>query len=328
MEQKRTLWIVLAVGFFLLVVIGTALFLYAPSAKKPQNSVFTQTVVVSETDKPKVPETGKLNVAEIPAETSSEIPAETPLPIVADSAEIPSDTKNEDLENQETSLQTENLTVFANGSTNLYSFNPPEMQKPVVIPKSPAAEKVMKETGEIKKNYETSNIISSGGSSNTPSVKSEPASSYESASSAASTAKPSAKVSSSDSYTAPKVSVSNSSTKTSTTKTTSSSAKTSATKTTSSPAKTVTKEPDRFWIQIASYASKKSADEAREIISGKGMPCEVFTVTDSKNTLYFRVRVGPYTTKNEASYWKGEIEKIEKFKGAGSYITNSSASAK
>lgn len=316
MEQKRTLWIVLAVGFFLLVVIGTALFLYAPSAKKPQNSVFTQTVVVSETDKPKVPETGKLNVAEIPAETSSEIPAETPLPIVADSAEIPSDTKNEDLENQETSLQTENLTVFANGTTNLYNFNPPEMQKPVVIPKSPAAEKVMKETGEIKKNYETSNIISSGGSSNTPSVKSEPASSYESASSAASTAKPSAKVSSSDSYTAPKVSVSNSS------------AKTSATKTTSSPAKTVTKEPDRFWIQIASYASKKSADEAREIISGKGMPCEVFTVTDSKNTLYFRVRVGPYTTKNEASYWKGEIEKIEKFKGAGSYITNSSASAK
>ena len=320
MEQKRTLWIVLAVGFFLLVVIGTALFLYAPSAKKPQNSVFTQTVVVSETDKPKVPETGKLNVAEIPAETSSEIPAETPLPIVADSAEIPSDTKNEDLENQETSLQTENLTVFANGTTNLYNFNPPEMQKPVVIPKSPAAEKVMKETGEIKKNYETSNIISSGGSSNTPSVKSEPASSYKSASSAASTAKPSAKpsakVSSSDSYTAPKVSVSNSS------------AKTSATKTTSSPAKTVTKEPDRFWIQIASYASKKSADEAREIISGKGMPCEVFTVTDSKNTLYFRVRVGPYTTKNEASYWKGEIEKIEKFKGAGSYITNSSASAK
>ncbi len=320
MEQKRTLWIVLAVGFFLLVVIGTALFLYAPSAKKPQNSVFTQTVVVSETDKPNVPETGKLNVAEIPAETSSEIPAETPLPIVADSAEIPSDTKNEDLENQETSLQTENLTVFANGTTNLYSFNPPEMQKPVVIPKSPAAEKVMKETGEIKKNYETSNIISLGGSSNTPSVKSEPASSYESASSAASTAKPSAKpsakVSSSDSYTAPKVSVSNSS------------AKTSATKTTSSSAKTVTKEPDRFWIQIASYASKKSADEAREIISGKGMPCEVFTVTDSKNTLYFRVRVGPYTTKNEASYWKGEIEKIEKFKGAGSYITNSSASAK
>ena len=170
MEQKRTLWIVLAVGFFLLVVIGTALFLYAPSAKKPQNSVFTQTAVVSETDKPKVPETGKLNVAEIPAETSSEIPAETPLPIVADSAEIPSDTKNEDLENQETSLQTENLTVFANGTTNLYSFNPPEMQKPVVIPKSPAAEKVMKETGEIKKNYETSNIISSGDSSNTPSV--------------------------------------------------------------------------------------------------------------------------------------------------------------
>ena len=34
MEQKRTLWIVLAAGFFLLVVIGAALILYAPDANR------------------------------------------------------------------------------------------------------------------------------------------------------------------------------------------------------------------------------------------------------------------------------------------------------
>ena len=34
MEQKRTIWIVLAAGIFLMVVIGAAVILYAPEARK------------------------------------------------------------------------------------------------------------------------------------------------------------------------------------------------------------------------------------------------------------------------------------------------------
>ena len=34
MEQKRTLWIVAAVGVFLLVVLGAALILYTPQSKQ------------------------------------------------------------------------------------------------------------------------------------------------------------------------------------------------------------------------------------------------------------------------------------------------------
>ena len=36
MEQKRTLWIMAAVGVFLLVVLGAALILYSPTARSSQ----------------------------------------------------------------------------------------------------------------------------------------------------------------------------------------------------------------------------------------------------------------------------------------------------
>jgi len=51
----------------------------------------------------------------------------------------------------------------------------------------------------------------------------------------------------------------------------------------------------------------------------------VFTYKDSKGNLFYRVRVGPYTTKSEAEYWKNRIEAIDLFAKSGSYITNSSA---
>ena len=41
--------------------------------------------------------------------------------------------------------------------------------------------------------------------------------------------------------------------------------------------------------------------------------------------LYYRVRVGPYTTKTEAAYWKKQVDSLEQFADAGTYIVNSSA---
>ena len=68
---------------------------------------------------------------------------------------------------------------------------------------------------------------------------------------------------------------------------------------------------------------KKNADEARELLDKNGIQCEVFTFTDSKGTLFYRVRVGPYTTKSEAEYWRTRIIKINDIDNAGdSYITS------
>ena len=75
-----------------------------------------------------------------------------------------------------------------------------------------------------------------------------------------------------------------------------------------------------YWVQVSSYAATKNADEARAELDKNQIPCEMFTFTkDGK--LYYRVRVGPYTTKKEAEYWKQRIDSIDMFKGAGSYVT-------
>lgn len=85
-----------------------------------------------------------------------------------------------------------------------------------------------------------------------------------------------------------------------------------------------TRIPDRYWVQAASYSSKKKADEARAILDEYKVQCEVFTF-EMDGTLYYRVRVGPYTTQTEASYWKKQVDSMEQFADAGTYIVNSSA---
>lgn len=85
--------------------------------------------------------------------------------------------------------------------------------------------------------------------------------------------------------------------------------------------KTVTK----FWVQIASYSNKKSAEGARLILSDNKIPSDIFTYNGDGNKLYYRVRIGPYTTKSEASYWQNKILKIKEFEKAESYVTSTQA---
>jgi hypothetical protein len=52
------------------------------------------------------------------------------------------------------------------------------------------------------------------------------------------------------------------------------------------------------------------------------IPADIFTYEDNKGKLFFRVRVGPYTTKSEAEYWRTRINKIDTFAKAESYVTS------
>ncbi len=123
--------------------------------------------------------------------------------------------------------------------------------------------------------------------------------------------------------------------KTETAKASTTPAKTSAAKTETAkaaPAKTASTNAAasagaHYWVQVASYSSKSNADEAREVLDKKAMPCEVFTFTKDSR-LYYRVRVGPYTTKSEADYWKKQVDSISMFKSSGSLVVDSSAKAK
>ena len=80
-------------------------------------------------------------------------------------------------------------------------------------------------------------------------------------------------------------------------------------------------------MQVASYSTKKNADDARATLESNKIPSEVFTYTDAKGKVFYRVRIGSYTTSSEAEYWKTQVAKIDQFANAQSYVVNSSAKA-
>ena len=78
----------------------------------------------------------------------------------------------------------------------------------------------------------------------------------------------------------------------------------------------------RFWVQVAAYNNKKTAENARSVLSDKKINSDIYTYEDNKSKLFYRVRVGPFTTKSEAEYWQSKIVEIADFSKAGSYVTS------
>ena len=306
MEQKRILWIVAAVGLFLLVVVGFALILYSPSQ--------TQDPII----------TSNQSTNDIWASPNNAIPIDpnyqvtslqgTPLENVVN-GNIPS-TNNPQQFSPVTTIPSQQVTG---------QVNTPVPQGNNVLPSdsmSLVGQQKVQDVTVISGNtqvYTTGNttLDVSGLTNNSVSqpvvTQSENTQTSSQNTVVANTSK----------------STTGSSTKnTSSTKTTST-AKTSSTKTASSSAKTVSAKTEapapKYWIQAGSYSSKKNAEEARNALSAEKIASEIFTYTDANGTLFYRVRIGPYTTKSEAEYWQSRVALIEKFSGAKTYITDSSA---
>ena len=83
----------------------------------------------------------------------------------------------------------------------------------------------------------------------------------------------------------------------------------------------------QYWVQVAAYGSKKAAEAARSVLDENRIPSDIFTYKDNKENLFYRVRVGPYTTKSEAEYWRTRINKIDEFAKAESYVTSTTKTA-
>lgn len=302
MEQKRTIWIVLAAGIFLSVVLGAAVILYASEAKKNTTALYQRSAssvwMSPETAQQKHTESFSNEIdfpSEPPAEESSINPAEVNNSSVTSNIESPAEGKTS-IENSDSKIaQTDNVTVISTGNTSVYNVGDTSTTtidlnalkntasaSSNVTAQNKAAETAIRETNAVHRNIEkTSPVVEKKISS--PKVSAS--SNKKSVSS-----KSSAQVSS-----APKK---------------------------SAPAK---KLSDRFWVQAGSYTTTKNADEARGILESNKIPCEVFTFTDAKGVLHYRVRVGPYTTKSEAEYWKQRIDTISLFAKNGTYVTNTSA---
>lgn len=313
MEQKKTLWIVLSSGIFLLVVILTAILFFKKDSGASKNS---SSAWVS----PSISDI-RVNPSSTPESSSSELPkedeqlslvntdqtAEGPVEPTVDGKYLGENALTADEATVNADKATVNAdTVYVSGTTlQLNTIN-----SNTVTPINEAAENAINKTNEArgtasssavsenssKKTTETTTASNTGSKKNT--------SSGSSTSTSASTSASTSKKSSASSK---------------------SSSKSSGSGNTAAPASTPVPS---FWVQAASYTTKKNADEARAALEASSLPCEVFTYKDpNTDKLYYRVRVGPYTTKSEAEYWQAKISAMDYFKGSSSYVTNAAAKA-
>ena len=301
MEQKRILWIVAAVGLFLLVVVGFALILYSPAQR--QDPIITSNQSTNDiwaspgNANPINPNYQVSSLQGTPLENvvnsniQSTDNSQQFTPVATSPAQqvsgqvsqgnnvLPSDSMNlvGQQQVQDVTLITGNAKVIATGNTTI-------------------------DVTELSNNSASQPVVTQSEKTPATSQKTVVANS-------------------------PKTSTvsSTSSTKaTSTTKTSSTKTASKSTSSTKSTATSATVSP-KYWIQAGSYSSKKNAEEARSLLSAEKIASEIFTFTDANGTLFYRVRIGPYTTKNEAEYWQSRVALIKEFSGSKTYITDSSA---
>ena len=299
MEQKRILWVVAAVGLFLLVVVGFALILYSPAQR--QDPIITS----------------NQSTNDIWASPSNAIPI--------------------DPNYQVTSLQGTPLENIVNGNSQ-QTDNSQQFSTVVTIPAQQTAGQVPQGNNILPSDSMTLSgqqqvqdvTVFSG---NTKVITNGSTTIELTRNSSDSVTQPVVTQSVSTQASSPKTVVENTpktstANSTSSTKTTST-AKTSSTKTVSKTTTTASVKTEapapKYWIQAGSYSSKKNAEEARSALSAEKIASEIFTFTDANGNLFYRVRIGPYTTKSEAEYWQSRVALIEKFSGTKTYITDSSA---
>lgn len=305
MEQKRTLWIMAAVGVFLLVVLGAALILYSPTARSSQTIA-----TVSPSNK----QTSNGWVSLAPAENETTIP-QTKMPATEVLSEQTNEVPQQNVINSEEKItRVAELTVYAD-KTTIISNNPNEMNNVVAaVPSSVPEQKTAEQTHHTVINNTTTIDIN-------PVISEKPVITPKNEltkNTIETTSKKVAEKTVVKQVAKKEVSkpVSKPKKVTSTKATTSTTATAKVTKTPAKP-KVV-----QYWVQVTSLKSKKSAENAREVLDENKITADIFTYKDKKDQLFYRVRVGPYTTKSEAEYWQSKIAKIDTFASSSSYITS------
>ncbi len=334
MEQKRVLWIVAAVGLFLLVVIGTALWISSP-LNKMQPSLSTVQVAgnswsrsnsqaqasnadlygvnaASSADSIKnIDFTGDSNAqsqapvnlnnldASAPSASTTNGTDSSQGSSAAQTAPSSTDARSSSAGLAQTAV-TLNVNITPSSSNATAYTEVPQQTAPAptvqtVQPATTGASSTQQNTGAA-----APASTSSAGKTTTPAASTQ-------------TVKPAQSTAA-----APKATAS------ATTTTASATKPAATTGSSSNSVKPVpTSQPDQFWVQVASFTGKKNAEDARTALSEQKITGEVFTYQDAKGTIYYRLRVGPYKTKSEAEYWHKIIKEIEQFKGTDSYVVNS-----
>lgn len=268
MEQKKTLWIIAAVGVFLLVVLGVPAILHYPS-RNPVPAYASISPVEKKTPqggwtKPAADvEAAKVNDLVVLADNATIYSQNTELPSANGTTIDLNALKNELVTDTQLQAQPQNINI---------TVNIPETKEEVkVTPKT--------ETPYVAKAEPVENTVKTVKKAETKAEKPV--------------------------------------------KTTKTNALANANTQKAAPAPKAEPKKTQYWVQVAAYSNKKGAEGARSILDENKIPSDIFTYRDNKDKLYYRVRVGPYTTKSEAEYWRTRIIKISDIDNANdSYITS------
>ena len=290
MEQKNTLWILAAAGAFLLVVLGAACIMFSNS---------------------KTPVPVMANVA--PVEKRTTDTGWIAPPQTQNAASSP-------IEYNHSPVTTDEVVVYT-GSTTINT--PQSVQAPqteTTIDLNALKNELYAGQNAPNQNINiTVNVPESTGNSSekvsAPAVASYESSSANAKTKSASSAKENAKRENSGTKTVASVQTSG----------TNVTVKSNSSKTTAAVSTGKVQEEKKvtqYWVQVAAYSNKKGAENARSVLDANKIQSDIFTYKDNKDKLFYRVRVGPYTTKSEAEYWKSRILKISEFAKSESYVTS------
>jgi DedD protein len=72
---------------------------------------------------------------------------------------------------------------------------------------------------------------------------------------------------------------------------------------------------DAYWVQAGSFSTKVHADGVKETLASKGIT-SIIENRDLDGKTFYRVRIGPYTSQNEADYWLALIQTLDGFEGS------------
>jgi DedD protein len=75
-----------------------------------------------------------------------------------------------------------------------------------------------------------------------------------------------------------------------------------------SPARIITD----YWVQAGAFAAIIRAEDAKDHLASKGLT-SIIENRDIEGRTWYRVRMGPYTSENEANYWLALVKEIDGF---------------
>jgi DedD protein len=75
-----------------------------------------------------------------------------------------------------------------------------------------------------------------------------------------------------------------------------------------SPARLITD----YWVQAGAFAAIIRAEDARDHLASKGLT-SIIENREIEGRTWYRVRMGPYTSENEANYWLALVKEIDGF---------------